>query len=288
MCWGGGPLPWGVSPGLGDKKGSWAVPEERGGGGGGSACFAWGATGPRVLARSWLGSPLSQGCSWGHLCELCGDCPPPPPDPSCPQGAQFGQPELGGGGSSQWAYPVGRADRPPPQQGHHRGAMVWRRWGCLGSLLGIWGVRAVLVTPGGPGQTGKVLKSVGTCVWLDARRASRLRPAGGGKPWGTPKVMRDLLLLFSPRLLGTHIPSPGHAKAAGIWLPGPHVTVPAQDTPAPCPGRGWGFSARIQPGSWKNWPGAEQTAGVGAMFNLCPSPCCVAGHGDLGTSARPL
>lgn len=166
--------------------------------------------------------------------------------------------------------------------------MVWRRWGCLGSLLGIWGVRAVLVTPGGPGQTGKVLKSVGTCVWLDARRASRLRPAGGGKPWGTPKVMRDLLLLFSPRLLGTHIPSPGHAKAAGIWLPGPHVTVPAQDTPAPCPGRGWGFSARIQPGSWKNWPGAEQTAGVGAMFNLCPSPCCVAGHGDLGTSARPL
>ncbi|KAM6241760.1 serine dehydratase-like isoform 2-T2 [Spheniscus humboldti] len=108
-----------------------------------------------------------------------------------------------------------------------------------------------------------------------------LCPASGGKPLGTPKVIWELPLIF-PRLLGAHIPSPGHVKAAGIWLLCP------LGHPAPCPGHGWALSARIQPCGWKNPPGAEQTVGARAMFNPCPSLHCAAGHRDLGTPARPL
>ncbi|XP_040982193.1 serine dehydratase-like isoform X2 [Aquila chrysaetos chrysaetos] len=84
-------------------------------------------------------------------------------------------------------------------------------------------------------------------------------------------------------LLGTHIPSPGHAKAAGIWLPRPHVTVPAQDTRHPARAVAGRFRHGSSPAAGKTGRALSKQPGVRAMFNPCPSPCCAAGHGDLGT-----
>lgn len=95
----GGPLPWRVSPGLGDKKGPWGVLEERGGAlpalpGGRWVLLDLGAR----LDSGWvpLGSPISKGCSWGTCASCAGTvCVPRPSPPAC---GVPGLPSWGWGG----------------------------------------------------------------------------------------------------------------------------------------------------------------------------------------------
>lgn len=142
------------------------------------------------------------------------------------------------------------------------------------SWLWVWGVQAALATPGVQGQNPT------TCWYIFLAPPDNIYC----KPLRALKIIRELPFLF-PHLLGAHIPSPGHVKAAGIWLAGPHVFVPAVSRGS-VPGHGRPPSARLQPRGCKTRPGLGKQ-GSGAMSDSCPLPCGVTEHGDLGTPARP-
>lgn len=113
------------------------------------------------------------------------------------------------------------------------------------SWLGIWGVQAALATPGVQGQNPKI------CWYEFLGRPDNIQC----KPLWVPEVIWELPLLF-PRLLGAHIPSPGHVKAARIWLAGPHVFDSV-------PGHGWAPSAPVQPRGCKTRPALSKERGRG-------------------------
>lgn len=90
----------------------------------------------------------------------------------------------------------------------------------LGAQLGsvwvpmeIWDAQAALATL--TGQVLKVLKSAGTCFCLELKRSGACAELAGTNHWGPPKSLGSCP--SSSRLLSTHIPSPGHAKAAGVF-----------------------------------------------------------------------
>ena len=111
-------------------------------------------------------------------------------------------------------------------------------------------------------------------VFLAGPKKSRyLCPAGRGKPLGTPEVIWELPLLFlpTPRLLGAHIPSPGHAKDAGIWLPELHMAVPAQGTRHSARATAGRFRHGSSPVVGKTRPVLSKQPGPGQC--LTPAPC---------------
>lgn len=80
-----------------------------------------------------------------------------------------------------------------------------------------------------------------------------------GKHLRASKTIWELPLFF-PHLLGAHIPSPGHVKAAEIWLARPPVFVPA-GSPGSVPGAGREPWAPVQPRGCKTRPALSKQRG---------------------------
>lgn len=161
MCWGGGPLPWGVSPGLGDKKGSWAVPEERRGGGGALPALPGGLLDLGSWPDPGWAAPSPRDARGGTFASCVGTVPPPP-RPLLPAGCPVWPARAGGGG----AHPSGLTQlvgltAPPPSR-----AIIGVRWfgGDGGVLAACWGF--------------------GACGLSSLRRGGRVKRAKSSNPLG--------------------------------------------------------------------------------------------------------
>lgn len=97
-CAGGGdPYPGGCHQDWVTRRGP-GLSQRKGGGGGGLCLLCLGGYWTSGLGQILAGQPPLPGMLVGAPLRAVWGLSPPPPDPSCPQGAQFGQPELGGGG----------------------------------------------------------------------------------------------------------------------------------------------------------------------------------------------